>query len=234
MGAISGAGTGLVGRVGDDAMGRRAREFWSSCGVDLRTLVLDADAPTGLYVNELGSDAAHRFDYHRGGSAGSRLAPDDLPPAGDPAWACATLHMSGIGVAVSETSADALAAARERARAAGAGISFSVNHRPRLGVARSCLLEHVRVADVVFVSDEEARELVGTDDAVDAAAALAPGAHEVVVTRGRRGADLVAHGSSSRRSPPRSSSSSTPPGRAMRWPVAYLAARSNGATAVHG
>jgi sugar/nucleoside kinase (ribokinase family) len=103
MAAREGAAAGLVGRVGRDALGRRAAAFWGAAGVDVTTLVGDDGGPTGIYVNELGGDGAHRFDYHRARSAGSRLCRDDLP-AGALA-ACRILHVTGITLAVSASSA---------------------------------------------------------------------------------------------------------------------------------
>ena len=59
---------------------------------------IEAGAPTGIYVNERTPGNAHRFDYHRRGSAGSLLAPEDIAPAF--ISGLAVLHTSGISLAV--------------------------------------------------------------------------------------------------------------------------------------
>jgi 2-dehydro-3-deoxygluconokinase len=81
MAARAGMRTRLASRVGDDALGRALLSFWRSEGVDVGHVRVDPDAPTGIYVNERRAGGSHRFDYHRRGSAGSRLAPEDADSA---------------------------------------------------------------------------------------------------------------------------------------------------------
>ena len=118
---------------------------------------IGAGAPTGIHVNERTPGNAHRFDYHRRGSAGGLLAPEDITPAF--ISGLAVLHTSGISLAVVGA---ATAAAAERARAAGALISFAVNHRPNLDGDPEAVLAAARGADVVFISAEEAELLLET------------------------------------------------------------------------
>ena len=115
MGALLGAPARIGGRVGDDALGRRLTRFWGDRGVDLGTILVDGDAPTGLYVNEQLGDGEHRFSYFRRGSAGSRLGPADLGAAFFDALEI--LVVTGVTLAVSASSA----AAVEYCRLAGPG-----------------------------------------------------------------------------------------------------------------
>jgi 2-dehydro-3-deoxygluconokinase len=195
MAARLGATARLCGRVGDDLLGQRLVAFWRSSGIELGAVAADPRAPTGLYVNERVRGGAHRFLYHRAGSAGSRLVPDDVTDEFlcDLGW----LHYSGVTLAVSETSAEAAAAAVRRARMVGTRISFAINHRPALAPDAAALAAAARDADVVFVSLEEAAVVFGTDD--EAALALQLGrACELVVTAGGDGAAVHHRGAVSR------------------------------------
>lgn len=180
MAARLGCAARIGGRVGADALGRRLLSFWEAEGVDVAHVVVDPAGPTGIYVNERGSEGLHRFDYHRRLSAGSRLEPDDL---GDSFFAgLGALHVTGITLAVSRSSEEAACDAMRRAHDRGVIVSLAVNHRPALGGDVERLAEATREADIVFLSEEEA-EIVGI-----------PESREVVLTQGRSGAVLYAEG----------------------------------------
>jgi 2-dehydro-3-deoxygluconokinase len=180
MARRAGADARLCGRVGADALGRALLEFWRSEGVDVEHVRVDETAPTGIYVNERTSGGAHRFDYHRRGSAGSRLELGDVTDAF--LDGLDVLHASGISLAVAEA---ATTEAIGRARAAGVRVSFAVNHRPALGGNPAAVLDAARAADILFVSTEDA-ELLGVDTALPV--------EELVVTAGAAGATVVCSG----------------------------------------
>ena len=217
MAARAGVEARLAGRVGGDALGRALLEFWRSEGVDVEHVRVDTDAPTGIYVNERSDDGSHRFDYHRRGSAGSRLAPTDL--ASSFFDGLGVLHTSGISVAVCGAAA---AAAMDQAVERCALVSFAVNHRPSLGANPLAIVAAARAADIVFVSAEEAADLLETSTPEEVQAAL--GAGEVVVTAGADGAAVVADGKvASIRAPAVEAVDAAGAGDALAG--AYLAAR---------
>lgn len=187
MAASLGAPARFYGRVGDDVLGRRLTAFWRSRGVDLAGLSVDPGAPTGIYVNELSGDGAHRFDYHRAGSSGSRYDTADVvaAPFGD----LAILHVTGIGLAVSPGLADAVETAVRRAAAAGALTSFGVNFRAGLRPDHERLRRLLELADIAFLSLEDAEALYGAGDRAQVERALAgrPG-RETILTLGAEGA----------------------------------------------
>jgi 2-dehydro-3-deoxygluconokinase len=189
MAARAGIGARLAARLGADALGRALLAFWGAEGIDVGHVQIEVGAPTGIYVNERTPGNAHRFDYHRRGSAGSLLAPEDIAPAF--ISGLAVLHTSGISLAVVGA---ATAAAAERARAAGALISFAVNHRPNLDGDPEAVLAAARGADVVFISVEEAELLLETSAIEEVRGALGPGPSELVVTAGANGAAVAAGG----------------------------------------
>jgi 2-dehydro-3-deoxygluconokinase len=187
MAARAGIGARLAARVGADALGRALLAFWGAEGVDVGHVQIETSAPTGIYVNERTPGNAHRFDYHRRGSAGSLLAPEDIAPAF--ISGLAVLHTSGISLAVVGA---ATAAAVERARAAGALISFAVNHRPNLEGDPESVLAAPRGADVVFISAEEAELLLETSAIEEVREALGHDPSELVITLGANGAAIAA------------------------------------------
>lgn len=67
-----------VATLGDDAAGVRIVRTLRAEGVDVGSVHTDPAAPTGLLVRDAAGPRGITVDYHRSGSAGSRLQPDDL------------------------------------------------------------------------------------------------------------------------------------------------------------
>ena len=184
-----------LGRVGDDALGRRIVRELRGEGVDVHAIV-DPDAPTGLLVKELHAGGRTRVSYYRGGSAGSRLTVADADLL--ELTRSTLVHLTGITPGLSAGAHGAVERVLQRARELGAAVSFDVNHRSRLwdaAAASSVYRAIAQRADIVFTSVDEVPLLApywNGGDADDAAAALAALGHRhVVVTAGARGA--VAH-----------------------------------------
>ncbi|MCL8025480.1 sugar kinase [Nocardioides bruguierae] len=161
-----------VGRVGDDGWGERVARELRAEGVAAH-VVVDPAASTAVMTKEQRGTRT-RVTYHRTGSAGSRLAPGDLPEqllAG-----AGVLHLTGITPGLSAT---ALAATREAlatARRAGVPVSFDVNHRHgvwRERDAGAVYRELAAGAAVVLAGPEEAALLVGAGAPADEAGLLA-------------------------------------------------------------
>ena len=187
-----GAAVGYVTRVGADRFGERFLALWRSEGIDVRHVVSDGDAPTGIYFVSH-DEGGHHFSYYRAGSAASRLRPGDVPRQ---AIADArVLHVSGISQAISTSACDAVFEAMAIARAAGTLVSYDPNVRPTLwpaARARAVVMASVAQADLCLPSLEDAELLFGerTPDAhVDAL--LEAGAGLVALKLGPDGA-LVA------------------------------------------
>src|SRR5688500_2159427 len=73
----------FVGRVGADGFGTAIVRRLRGEGVDVTHLASDPDARTGVIVRERRTVGAAEVVYHRAGSAGSRLATDDIDRAVD-------------------------------------------------------------------------------------------------------------------------------------------------------
>lgn len=117
-----------LGRLGPDGIGQRIRRELRS--EEVETVVIDDLHATGLLLKE--RDALDRtvVTYHRAGSAGSRLEPDDLD---DLPWsAFDLLHVTGITPALSGSASDAVTRALDLAAEHGMTVSFDVNYRASL------------------------------------------------------------------------------------------------------
>jgi 2-dehydro-3-deoxygluconokinase len=186
-----GIAAGWVGVVGADEVGARITRELAAEGVDIRSVRVDAGAPTGFMLRELRTAEIARVTYYRTRSAGSRLSVADV----DAAFAAVTpelVHVTGITPALSSAAADAIRQVVRCARAAGALVSLDVNHRPSLpgaADAAAVVRELLPDIDVLFAGADELGAVVDEDDPERAAAALtAAGPGEVVVKLGADGA----------------------------------------------
>lgn len=197
-----------IGRVGSDPAGDRVLRDVGQAGVDV-VAVVDPERSTGLMMKERLRDGRTRVTYHRRHSAGSALAPEDVPPG--LVERSALVHVSGITLALSESARRTVTAVLDRAEAAGVPVSFDVNHRPKL-IDAAVAREHYRAvaarAAVVFAGDDEARILLGAADDGNAPLVsdeeLARGLADLsrgraVVKLGSRGAVSVVDGRTTRR-----------------------------------
>jgi 2-dehydro-3-deoxygluconokinase len=177
------------GRVGRDSTGDLIRRRLAA--EQVRVLAIEDDAFTGLMVKHRRSGTALHVDYHRAGSAGSRLTPADVPV--HEVQAAAVLHVTGITPALSLSARATVFHAVEVARAAGVTVSVDVNYRSKLWSsydAAPVLRDLVSRADIAFAGPEEAA-LVGAPS-LTALAALGPA--EVIIKDGARGCTALIAG----------------------------------------
>ncbi|WP_110336087.1 sugar kinase [Prauserella flavalba] len=170
-----------LGRVGADEPGELVLRTLRAEGVEVSTVERDDAAPTGLILFEQRLPDVTRVQYHRSGSAGSRLSAADVVLDGD----VRLLHLTGITPALGDGPREAVERAVARARELGATVSFDVNHRARLWSAADAapvLTPLARRADVVIGSGDEL-DLVGGVNAL-----LTAGVREVVTKLGADGA----------------------------------------------
>lgn len=186
-----------IGRVGGDGFGTAILRALRGEGIDVRHLTIDDSARTGVMFRERRVLGAMDVVYHRAGSAGSRLTPEDVVRAVDDGvfegirW----LHLTGITPALSDTARAATTRALEEGRRTGATVSLDVNMRRRLWSdeqAAPLLRDLASRVDVVFGSTDELALIAGADldsepDQLVAAVA-ATGPRTVVVKLGRDGA----------------------------------------------
>jgi 2-dehydro-3-deoxygluconokinase len=188
---LGGSATWL-GRIGPDAAGDLIARRLRAEGV--HTMAIRDQAFTGLMVKYRRTGALLHVDYHRAGSAGSRLSPADVPA--EVVGAARILHVTGITPALSDTARAAVFHAVETAREAGVTVSVDINYRAKLWSrydAAPVLRDLVSRADVVFAGPDEAALVLGTSESVaDGLAALGP--TEVVIKDGPRGCTALIAG----------------------------------------
>ena len=188
-----GVATSVLGRVGDDALGRRLlRDLRSESVTPLITV--DPNRRTALLIKETPRAGQTRVSYYRHDSAGARLHPDDLVPGLVAGFDL--VHTTGI---TSQLSDDARGATRRLAQQAtehGVPFAFDVNHRSKLArsAAREDYMELASQATVLFAGIDEAEMLVGVRyrnplDLANALGTLVDG--DVVLKLGAKGAILL-------------------------------------------
>ncbi|AWL41267.1 MULTISPECIES: sugar kinase [unclassified Streptomyces] len=194
-----GADATWAGRLGRDSVGDLVERRLRTEGV--RRRITRDDGFTGLMVCSRRTNAGVRVDYHRAGSAGSRLTPEDVGE--DLIRQADVLHATGITPALGPTARTTTSWALRTAREAGVTVSLDVNYRAKLWSPREAapvLRELVTQADIVFAGPEEAALVLGTQDVyarepLEAARALvALGPRTAVVKDGPRGCAAVIDG----------------------------------------
>ncbi len=185
--ALLGCRTEWRSRLGADELGGFVAGSIAAAGVHVVSET-DRARRTGAAVKEVGPSGS-RMRYYRAGSAASRL---DLLDVG-PLQTARRLHLTGVTPALSAENRKVVT--RLLAGRSG-GTSFDVNYRAVLWAdadqAADVLVPLARAADLVFIGDDEARALLGSDDVdVLAQALLMRPDQELVVKFGPAEAVLV-------------------------------------------
>ncbi|PZS20592.1 MAG: hypothetical protein DLM57_00825 [Pseudonocardiales bacterium] len=175
----AGLPTTFVGRVGDDALGRRALEDLAAAGIDL-AVSIDPVRPTGTCIVLVDVDGERTMVPSAGANAG--LGEAELP-AGLFA-APSLLHVSGYAL-FTPGSRSAAVDALARARAAGCPISVdTASAAPLTEVGPEQFLLWVGSGVLLFANLDEARVLSGSSAARPAARSLGRRCGEAIVKCG--------------------------------------------------
>lgn len=130
--------------------------------------------PTGILVSRIVGPETKRVDYHRSGSAGRIISPEQIEAA--LSEQPTILHITGITPALGQTARDAVFHAVSLAREHGITVSFDVNYRSRLWEAddaRPVLESIARQADILFGGTEELALITGEYEPVAAMTQIA-------------------------------------------------------------
>jgi sugar/nucleoside kinase (ribokinase family) len=181
--AVAGVPVTLVGRVGEDDVGRGAVAKLRAHGVS-PVVAIDDGLATGTCVVLV--DAAGERSMLPDAGANAALAPADLPA--ERFVRGAHLHLTGYTL-IRPGSRDAALEALALARRAGMTISVDPSSAAPLRAAGPERFRRwVAGADVLLPNRDEATALTGHDDPATAARALAADVATVVVTLGAQGA----------------------------------------------
>lgn len=174
----------FAGTVGDDSFGRLAVESLAEAGVDTELVTVSREEPTVTVVAVVQPDGDRLiYVWPPSGGAHGALRPGHVTAAvGGSTW----LHVSGICLRLAPAR-DAVLTAMEAARIRGIPVSFDLNLRLENwgweAGFREVVEAAVERADVVMgAAADEVGALVGVDDPVEAATALA-GADRLVIAR---------------------------------------------------
>lgn len=186
-----------LGRVGDDAVGRRVTRELRAEGVDV-IAGIDPAGSTGVLLKSTPAPGRTEVVNLRTGSAGSRLNPNDLHAVDLTQYG--VLHVTGITPALSPSAAATVTELVARASAAGLLVSVDINHRSRLWTNQKDAVDShtalVTCADILFAGHDEAELIVGVADTTeDLATKLHElGPAEVVIKLGALGALVLSDG----------------------------------------
>lgn len=173
----------LIARVGDDDLGRGARDRLADAGVHL-SVTVDPSLPTGRCVVIVTPDGERTMLPDPGANAA--LGHVDIDFA---SWAAGDhLHVSGYSM-LREGSRPAALAALVQARDRGLTVSVDASSEaPLLAVGPQAFLDWLAGGDVVFANAAEARALTGCSQPEEAVDTLARRGLIAVVKAGRDGA----------------------------------------------
>ncbi len=225
-----GAPVTWIGRVGRDAVGELVARRLGAESVDV--VAIPDPAFTGLMVRHARTGQTVHVDYHRAGSAGSRLCSADIPL--QRIEDAAILHVTGITPALSDSARRAVFEAVDTARSLGRVVSVDVNYRSKLWRAEQALpvlRDLVGRCDLVFAGVAEAQLVTAstTADRVALARALAAlGPAESVIKDGADGCTAVVDGEPLAE-PARPTAVIDPVGAGDAFVAGYLAERLAGA-----
>jgi ribokinase len=172
--ARMGASTTLIGRVGDDASGRMLRGALEADGVDVTSVHIDPEAPTGTALITVADDGANTIVTSAG--ANHRVGVRELDSLR------AALEQARVLLVQLEIPIDVVQRAVALAREAG--VTVVLDPAP----VRSLPDDLVAQLDWITPNQTEAASLCGTDDPVEAAGLLHErGVRHAVVTIGEQG-----------------------------------------------
>ncbi len=183
---------GWGSRLGQDSLGRYLLDSLRGEGVDCSRVALAPGERTGLLFKGRVLDGSDpKVEYHRAGSAASRMRLDDV----DLDWLLSArhLHATGVFAAVSADSFEVSRQTMRLMRKAGRTVSFDTNLRPTLWASteamRAGVNELAALAHWVLPGIEEGRLLTGEHEPEAVARFyLGLGARLVVVKLGPDGA----------------------------------------------
>jgi len=219
-----GGGASFVGKVGDDAFGRFLEKALVEAGVEARGLVKDPAYLTTLAIVSLSESGERDFSFYRKEGADLMLAWEEVNRAIiDEAR---VFHFGAVSLS-DEPCRTTTRLAVEYAKARGKIISFDPNYRRFLwkseAEAKAEIARLAPLADIIKVSQEELRFLVGAEDPEEGSRALAEsGAAIALVSLGERGAFFrCARGSGRVKAPPVKAVDTTGAGDAFLGAVHY-------------
>lgn len=184
-------------RLGDDEFGKDILRTIKGEGVDVSRVVLDPEAPTGVFFVERKGDGEFECYYYRRFSAASRLSPADIDQ--DYMRGFRVVYLTGITPAISESAREATEEIFRFALGNQQTLVFDPNLRLKLwdiSRARKVLIPLMKKSTYVLPGEKELSQLMDREDldrAIEKAHEL--GISNLIVKRGAKGAVIAIAGS---------------------------------------
>lgn len=182
--------TAFIGKVGEDAFGRKLAGILAECGIDTEGLCFDSQVHTTLaFVHKL-ANGDRDFSFYRNPGADMMLSAADVRK--DLIRQSRIFHFGTLSMTDPVCRA-ATETAIQTAKEAGALISFDPNLRPplwrNLAEAKEAILYGIRQCHVLKISDNEIKFITGMKDYDRAARSLQDQFHTklICVTLGEQG-----------------------------------------------
>jgi fructokinase len=158
-----GISTSFIGKAGDDMFGNFLKNILSKTGIDTKGLIMSQTYNTTLAFVELDERGDRSFGFIRNNGADKMLKQDEIDLS--LLDGAKVFHFGGVTLTDEPARGTTLYAAR-KAKELGLTISYDPNFRPPLwkSGAKEILLEGLKLADIVKLSDDECRLLSGKDD----------------------------------------------------------------------
>ncbi len=175
----AGVAAALVGRVGDDALGRTVLAELADSGIELAVSV-DPELPTGTCIVLVAPDGERTMVPSAGANTVGGILPDLHPGE--------QLHVSGYALFAAGPAAPAAAAALDMARAAGCAVSIDAASAAPLAAFGPQRLLALATPGLLFANADEAAVLTGAIEPEASARLLGARCGEAIVKCGPDGA----------------------------------------------
>ncbi|MGO7213959.1 sugar kinase [Rhizobium ruizarguesonis] len=179
----------MVGAVGDDDFGRVNTDRLKRDGVDISTISIDPDYPTGSAFVRYRKDGSRDFVYNIATSAAARFGWSQT--VGDLIHRSGHLHVMGSALSV-PSAREVIDKAVDIVKARGGTLSVDPNIRKELKLDKDTerrFSKLVAAADLLLPSGEELERAAGVEGEADAIRRLFEmGVKEIVLKRGADGA----------------------------------------------
>lgn len=161
----AGKKTAFIGKVGQDIFGKRLKAVLEETGIDVSSLVMDADVRTTLAFVETFADGDRDFSFYRNPGADMMLREDELNV--DLLKDTRIFHFGTLSMTHEEVRKATKTAIRI-AKESGALVSFDPNLREPLWKSLDEAKEQVAYGlsqcDILKISDNEIRWFTGEED----------------------------------------------------------------------
>ena len=192
-----GRSSAFIGMAGDDAFGNFCKDTMRGLNVDVKGFILSPDKNTTLAFVHLSDTGDRSFSFYRKNSADVNLSIPDLDM--EIVRNSKIFHFGSVSLSDEPSRSATIHSVRE-AKKSGSVISFDPNIRMNLWdnheEMKAVILDVMRYADIIKLSDEEAGFLFGRCDCAAAIGMMTDrfGASVAFITRGPRGAATVTGG----------------------------------------